>query len=85
MAFLGGNGMRPRSPDDGDTDGFFGPLNAARHQNWPPPLIVDGRIPERFVRGSTQTREDIDLPQIPDGINVEEARCAACLTTETIR
>lgn len=54
--------------------GFLG----SNGRDWPPPLLVDGRLPEGTHPMQSQALEEEDddnaLPNMPAGINVEEAR-----------
>ena len=56
----------------------MGFLRSNGNNDWPPPLLVDGRLPDGTP---LQQREDFGeeeegngLPNMPAGINVEEAR-----------
>lgn len=68
--------------------GFFSSNGMA--QSWPPPLLIDGRLPQERFGGSPglshpnrssfaadPSEEELgesEMPNMPDGINMEEAR-----------
>lgn len=53
--------------------GFLGSNGADR--GWPPPLLVDGRVPEEgFPAVRRHNEEENGIPNMPEGINVEEAK-----------
>lgn len=54
--------------------GFLG----SNGRDWPPPLLVDGRLPDGVLPMQREAQEEEDddnaLPNMPAEINVEEAR-----------
>lgn len=61
----------------------------ALERDWPPPLLVDGRVPEggMATRRRPELQEENGYPHMPEGINVEEAKYAlftSCMRSDHI-
>ena len=73
----GGRIRRNRPRGAAAPDPIMGFLSS-NGRDWPPPLLVDGRLPDgtplNQMEGNEGEEEANGLPSMPAGINVEEAR-----------